>query len=85
MAEDKISEIGFAIFFFAISGAAPCCAWAIAYFLPAFNDPARPKEPDNSVAKSDKISPNILVVKITSNCSGFLTRWAAHASTSISS
>jgi 3-isopropylmalate dehydrogenase len=29
--------------------------------------PARPKDPENSVAKSDKISPNIFVVTITSN------------------
>ena len=38
----------------------------------------RPKDPDNFEAKSDKISPNILVVIKTSKCSGQLYAQSQH-------
>ena len=42
-----------------------------------------PKDPVSIDAQSDNISPNILVVTITSNCFGFLTSCIAALSTYI--
>ena len=69
---------GFAIPLPAISGAEPCTGSYIALHFPFFFSPIEadgsiPREPVNIEAQSDKISPNILVVTITSNCWGFLT------------
>ncbi|RPH00726.1 MAG: hypothetical protein CBD36_000475, partial [Candidatus Puniceispirillum sp. TMED176] len=85
MAADRISEVGFARSSPAISGAEPCCACAAACRVPAFSDPARPRLPDSSDARSDRMSPNMLVVTTTSNRPGSRTIMAAAASTSISS
>ena len=47
-------------------------------------DGANPNPPTTWAASSDKISPNIFVVTITSNSFGFLIKFIAQASTYIS-
>ena len=77
--------IGLAMSLPAISGAEP---WLGSY-KPSFVFPKLaldniPIEPVIMLASSDKISPNIFSVKITSNCPGFITSCIAQLSTSIS-
>ena len=69
----------------AMSGAEPCAACAMACSVPAFSEPPRPRLPDSSAVRSDRMSPNILVVTMTSNRSGARTTWAIMASTMLSS
>ena len=85
MAADKTWEKGLAMFCPAMSGAEPWAAWPMAWWAPAFKEPPKPKLPDNSAVRSDKMSPNILVVTMTSNFSGARTTCAIMASTMKSS
>ena len=82
IATEMMVANGLAIFFPAISGADP---WIGSYipFPPAFNEAEGniPIEPVNMEARSDNMSPNILVVTITSNCLGSLTNCMAALST----
>ena len=84
MAADKIVAIGFAIFFPAISGADP---WLGSYRpkLLSFRlaEDSIPMEPVTMLASSDRISPNMFSVRMTSNCFGSRTSCIAQLSTSI--
>src|SRR5215472_11096836 len=80
MAAEPISAAGLAMSLPAMSGADPCCAWAIACVVPALIDSARPRLPEISEASSERMSPNMLVVTITSNRLASRTRSAAMAS-----
>src|ERR1700748_1701585 len=85
MAADKMSESGLATFLPAMSGAEPCAACAIACSAPALSEAARPRLPDSSAVRSERMSPNMLVVTITSKRCGLRTTCAIMASTIISS
>src|SRR5262249_6456 len=66
IAADTMRESGLATFLPAISGADPCAACAMPWFVPALREAAIPRLPDNSAVRSDRISPYILDVTITS-------------------
>ncbi len=85
MAAEPISEAGLARSLPAMSGAEPCCACATPCSAPAFSEAARPRLPDSSDASSDRMSPNMLVVTITSNGLASRISRAAMASISFSS
>ena len=85
MATERIMAVGLATPRPAISGAAPWAAWAMARSRPALIDGPSPRPPDSSAVRSDRMSPNMLVVTITSNASGWRTKRAAMASTRYSS
>ena len=55
--QDRIIETGLALSWFWISGAEPCCAWAQQWVSLAIIEPARPRLPDNSLARSEMMSP----------------------------
>ena len=78
--------IGLAISCPAISGAEP---WLGSYKpkLPSFKlaEDNIPIEPVTILASSDKMSPNMFSVRITSNCLGSLTNCMAQLSTNICS
>ena len=86
MAAERMVAIGLAIPFPAISGAEPPLGSyspnLLSFKLALANIPI---EPVTILASSDKISPNIFSVKITSNCFGFLTICIAQLSTNICS
>ena len=84
IAADRIVAIGFAISFPAISGAEP---WLGSY-RPNFvsfrlAEDSIPMDPVTMLASSDRISPNIFSVRITSNCAGSRTSCIAQLSTSM--
>src|SRR5574344_1724302 len=82
IAADKIVAIGLTVFLPFKSGAEPCIGSNIAGFLSErLALGSIPNEPGNIEASSDKISPNILPVTITSNCFGFLINCIAALST----
>ena len=54
----------------AMSGALPCTASKIAAVVPMLAPGARPSPPTSPETSSLRMSPNMLVVTITSNCSG---------------
>src|SRR5688572_24347968 len=56
MAAERISEVGLALSLPAISGAEPCCACAAHKLSPAFTEPARPRLPESSEARSERMS-----------------------------
>jgi hypothetical protein len=66
----KTSAVGFALFLPAMSGAEPWTASKIATSLPMFADGANPRPPVSPEVRSLRMSPFMLVVTITSNCSG---------------
>ena len=68
IAKDSIIAYGFTIPWPAISGADPCIGSNIPVSLDNEAEGNSPIEPVNIDAASDKISPNKLGVKITSNC-----------------
>src|SRR5215831_10378868 len=72
---------GLAIPFPAMSGAVPWTASKIAPFTPMFAPGARPRPPTRPEIWSDRISPKRFVVTMTSNRSGWSTRFIAIAST----
>ena len=68
----------------AISGAEPCIGSYIpAPVSPKLAEGKSPIEPVIILASSERISPKILEVTITSNCFGFLTNCIAALSTYI--
>ena len=82
IATDRIVASGFARFFPAISGAEPC----IGSYRPLFSafsdaDGSIPIDPVNIDASSDRMSPNMFPVRITSNCFGARTSCIAALST----
>ena len=83
MPKDSIIANGFTIPWPAISGAEPCIGSNIPVSLDSEADGNSPIEPVNIDAASDKISPNKLGVKITSNCLGFFITCIAALSTYI--
>src|ERR1019366_56229 len=84
-AAERINDVGLALSWPEMSGAEPCCAWAMQCKSPALIEAPKPRLPDSSDASSDKMSPNMLVVTITSNRSASRTKRAAIESTSCSS
>ena len=62
-------------------GAEPWTASKIAASLPMFALGAKPSPPISALERSDRMSPFMLVVTITSNCSGRFTSWCAQLST----
>ena len=79
------SAQGLALPWPAMSGAVPCTASKIAASAPMFAPGARPNPPTSPAHRSDRMSPNRLVVTMTSNFSGCITSFMQHASTIISS
>ena len=74
MAADSIVAIGLAISLPAISGAEPCTGSYMPKLPVArLADGSIPMDPVIMLASSERISPNILLVTMTSNCFGFLT------------
>ena len=78
---DNIIAIGFAIPLPAISGADPCTGSNKAPSFPIFAEGINPSPPTRPAPSSDKISPNKLVVTMTSKLSGCVIRYIAVAST----
>lgn len=70
MAPARTSADGLAIPFPAMSGALPCTASKMAAPVPMLPPGASPRPPTSPAARSLRMSPNMLVVTITSNCSG---------------
>src|SRR5579875_1570116 len=66
IAAEPISEEGLAMSWPAISGAEPCWAWAKAWRSPTLSDAASPRLPEISAARSERMSPYMFVVAITS-------------------
>ncbi len=66
----RMMAVGLAMFFPAMSGAEPCTASKIATSLPMFADGAKPRPPVRPDVRSLRMSPFMLLVTITSNCSG---------------
>ena len=81
IAADSISAAGFAIPCPAMSGAVPCTASKIAARDPMLAPGARPRPPTRPAISSDRMSPNMLVVTMTSNCCGWSTSCIAALST----
>ncbi len=75
-----MSAVGFALFFPAMSGADPCTASKIETSLPIFADGAKPRPPVKPEVRSLRMSPFMLVVTMTSNCSGRIASWCAQLS-----
>ena len=61
-----------------MSGAEPCCAWAMQCVSPALIAPPSPRLPDSSEARSERMSPNMLVVTITSKRCGVAHQHRGH-------
>src|SRR5262249_29156528 len=80
MAVEPMSDAGLAWSRPAMSGAEPCWACATACVAPALMDAASPRLPAISEASSERMSPNMLVVTITSNMPASRTSSAAMAS-----
>src|SRR5258708_3363792 len=66
----RIEPIGFAVSVPASDGADPWMGSNIGALEPKLADGITPIDPVNAAAASLKMSPNILVVSITSNCEG---------------
>ena len=85
MAADRMQAVGFTMSLPAMSGAEP---WMGSYRprvpSPRLEDGIIPMEPVIIEASSDRMSPNIFSVTITSNCAGFFTICIAQLSTNIS-
>ena len=81
MTEESSSAVGFARFFPAICGAEPCTASNIATPSPRLAEGATPSPPTRPAARSERMSPFMLVITTTSNCSGRMTIWWAQLST----
>src|SRR5262245_48498738 len=77
---EPIREAGLARSCPAMSGAEPCWACASACASPALSEAASPRLPLISAARSERMSPNILVVTITSKAAAARTSSAAIAS-----
>ena len=87
---DSTTADGFAMSLPAIVGALPCTASKIATSAPMFATSApmfapgaKPRPPTRPDVRSDRMSPFMLDVTITSNASGVRTSWCAQASTRI--
>src|SRR6266550_2343794 len=85
IAAASICAEGFAIPFPAMSGAEPCTGSKMAAWVPMLAPGASPRPPTNPAASSERMSPNRLVVTMTSNCSGLITSCMAVLSTILSS
>ena len=85
MAADNISPVGLAMPLPAMSGAEPWIASNKAVSLPMFELAAKPRPPTKPAISSDKMSPNMLVVTMTSNWLGFSISCMAQLSTMRSS
>jgi hypothetical protein len=84
MQAERIVAIGLATPRPAMSGAEPCTGSNTAWWSPTFADGARPRPPTRPAMRSERMSPNRLVVTSTSNASGSRTSFMAQASTMIS-
>ena len=73
--------MGLITFLPAYLGADPCTASKIATSLPMLALGANPSPPISALDRSDRMSPFMFVVTITSYCSGFFTSWWAALST----
>ena len=80
IATEPISDAGLALSWPSMSGAEPCCACATPCSSPWLIEAARPRLPAISEASSDRMSPNALVVTITSKRLASRTSSAAIAS-----
>ena len=80
IAPASICAAGFAIPFPAMSGALPCTGSKIAAAGPMFAPGVTPSPPTRPEISSLRMSPNRLVVTITSNCSGRSTSCKAQLS-----
>ena len=80
MAAASISAIGFAMPLPAMSGAEPCTASKMAASAPMLAPGAMPRPPTSPATRSDRMSPNRLVVTSMSNCQGLSTSFIAQAS-----
>ena len=64
-----------------MSGAVPWQGWNTACLSPMSAEGAMPKPPIRPAARSDRMSPNMFSITITSKSHGFFTIIAAQAST----
>ena len=78
---EKIIAVGLITSLPAYLGAEPCTASKIATSLPMLALGANPSPPISAEVRSERMSPFMFVVTITSNCSGRLTSWCAALST----
>ena len=74
IAADRIVAMGFALPCPAMSGAVPCAGWNTAQLSPMSADGAIPMPPTNPAARSDRMSPYMLVARTTSKRDGSRTR-----------
>src|SRR3989304_661319 len=82
MATERMVAIGWGMFLPALSGVLPGMGWYIAGPVsPIEAEGSIPIEPVSVAASSDKMSPNMFSVTITSNWRGFLTSCMAQLST----
>ncbi len=81
MAAASINATGLALPWPAMSGAEPCTASKIAASRPMLAPGAMPSPPTRPATRSERMSPNRLVVTSTSNCQGLSTSFIAQAST----
>ena len=81
MAAASSKAVGLAMSLPAMSGAEPCTASKMAASSPMLAPGAMPSPPIRPDTRSERMSPNRLVVTSTSNCHGFSTSFIAQAST----
>ncbi len=77
---ERITEVGLITFLPAYLGAEPWTASKMATSLPMLAEGAKPSPPISAELRSLMMSPFMLVVTMTSNCSGRLTNWWAQLS-----
>ena len=80
IALERFIAIGLAMSWPAMSGAEPCAACAIAWVSEEFSEGAMPSEPAISPARSERMSPNMFSVTMTSKSSARRTRCTVMAS-----